>query len=273
MKRGEEKKGVGDEQEMEVRGECHCGNAAFTAVGKPIFRVFCHCTICRRLGGGEVTGFAGFPVDKLTLEKGELCSYKSSPSMTRYGCAKCCSPLFNVLGLGPIRDSPTDSGALKRGATVGRLHDVRLIGGAKFGLVYVTTSDTLKYVECLDGNFAQAYDTSVAEIYSGTGTVGHVTLLDVGGQPSLLMYDGGKLIFSRNGQTSSFSSGSTGSPSPSPSEVPTGSPSPSPSSTPSASPSAFPSSAPSSSPSQAGDTTSPTDSPSRPPNRTTSRQF
>eukprot|EP00656_Telonema_subtile_P034914 TRINITY_DN38939_c0_g1_i1.p1 TRINITY_DN38939_c0_g1~~TRINITY_DN38939_c0_g1_i1.p1 ORF type:complete len:204 (-),score=19.82 TRINITY_DN38939_c0_g1_i1:131-742(-) len=87
---------------------CFCGAVKFTARGPPLWSALCHCSLCRRLGGGEVAAFAGFAPDCVSLVQGELHSHQSSENMIRHRCAVCGSPAYNesLMPDRPFRDFP-----------------------------------------------------------------------------------------------------------------------------------------------------------------------
>ena len=75
--------------EMEHRAQCLCGAIALKARGAPSWAGLCHCQSCRRATGGVLMGAAGFSREAVTLERGEMRYYASSPGVRRGFCARC----------------------------------------------------------------------------------------------------------------------------------------------------------------------------------------
>lgn len=80
-----------------VVAQCLCGSTEVEGKLPPLFRSYCHCTLCRRLHRAEVVPFVGFKDGDLRVTKGEelLTGYATSESMTRFHCSKCGCALYN----------------------------------------------------------------------------------------------------------------------------------------------------------------------------------
>jgi hypothetical protein len=74
-------------------GQCLCGAVRFEARGHPKGIFWCHCDSCRRQSGAPVSVFVGFENDAVTVTKGAITTFKSSPGTTRGFCARCGSTL------------------------------------------------------------------------------------------------------------------------------------------------------------------------------------
>lgn len=64
---------------------------------------YCHCSYCRKNGGGAFSANLGVARDgfRVTHGKALLGSYDSSPGKTRYFCTRCGSPLFHTKAADP----------------------------------------------------------------------------------------------------------------------------------------------------------------------------
>ncbi len=84
---------------------CLCGASRFTVAGAPIGRFFCHCTICRKAYGKPFADVTYFSARSTTLppdQPVEFRRHRAPPAMRRGKCAKCGSPVLNLLGPTPL---------------------------------------------------------------------------------------------------------------------------------------------------------------------------
>lgn len=79
--------------EQSHQGRCMCGDVRFEARGAPKWVLWCHCESCRRHSGAPASVFASFANDAVTVTKGEMVKYQSSPGVERGFCARCGSTL------------------------------------------------------------------------------------------------------------------------------------------------------------------------------------
>ncbi len=70
-------------------GGCLCGAIRFTAAAPPVTAAFCHCPSCRRAAGAPVVAWAMFRREQLTVLRGTIAYYTSSPGVERGFCAAC----------------------------------------------------------------------------------------------------------------------------------------------------------------------------------------
>lgn len=95
-----------------TRCTCSCGNATFEVRGAPLFRVFCHCTICQRYNGApfaDVVVYAASDVATPPAGSVEYTAYKPPPNVQRGKCVACgdaaieqfAAPLFPKLTMVP----------------------------------------------------------------------------------------------------------------------------------------------------------------------------
>jgi hypothetical protein len=74
-------------------GRCLCGAVHFEAHRKPKWVRWCHCESCRRHSGAPANVFVSFENDAVTVKKGAIAKYSSSPGVERGFCARCGSTL------------------------------------------------------------------------------------------------------------------------------------------------------------------------------------
>lgn len=74
-------------------GRCLCGEVRFRAIGKPNWILWCHCESCRRHSGAPASVFVAFEHTAVTMIKGEITKFNSSPGVQRGFCARCGSTL------------------------------------------------------------------------------------------------------------------------------------------------------------------------------------
>ena len=74
-------------------GGCLCGAVRFRAVGTPKWILWCHCQSCRKHSGAPASVFVAFEHSAVTVTKGEITKFNSSPGVQRGFCARCGSTL------------------------------------------------------------------------------------------------------------------------------------------------------------------------------------
>jgi hypothetical protein len=99
----------------EVRSaHCNCGAVRITTRGQPIRVTICHCTICRREGGGAFAVIPVWRADDVTIA-GETASWTATTD-SRHFCSICGSTMFSIapgsgeieMRLGAFDPAPTD---------------------------------------------------------------------------------------------------------------------------------------------------------------------
>lgn len=78
---------------MRLEGGCFCGTIRY-AVTSVFDAMYCHCTMCRRNGGGPVTASAHILAEHFTLLSGEPRRYRASATGDRCFCDRCGTMLF-----------------------------------------------------------------------------------------------------------------------------------------------------------------------------------
>ena len=87
-------------KESQCQGQCQCGNTNFTIQGAPLFRQFCHCTICQEFNNAayaDITVFLSKDVHLHDKKKVNFKKYKSPPAVQRGKCAACNKPAIEFL--------------------------------------------------------------------------------------------------------------------------------------------------------------------------------
>jgi hypothetical protein len=77
-------------------GRCHCGSIRFEFSGEPGEVSFCHCSICRRVGGSAFAAYV--EVSEAALEvsevKARLSRYKPTERLEKDFCENCGVQIF-----------------------------------------------------------------------------------------------------------------------------------------------------------------------------------
>ena len=99
------------------KGRCECGSVAFT-IARDELRPpsACHCSQCRRATGSAFKPFAGIPLEKLTVTRGQeaLTSWGDDNGKDLH-CGTCGSLLYSIVRegawahvtLGTLTDAPS----------------------------------------------------------------------------------------------------------------------------------------------------------------------
>ena len=90
---------MGTESEPPVECICSCGTTAFQAVGSPLFRILCHCTICQRYNAAPFADVVVFRAEDVSLPPPKAVdfeTYKPPPNVQRGKCTSCGQPAIEV---------------------------------------------------------------------------------------------------------------------------------------------------------------------------------
>jgi hypothetical protein len=68
---------------------CLCRAIEIRAEGEPSWVGLCHCESCRRATGGVLLGAAGYPRERVSVTRGTVSYYASSPGVRRGFCSRC----------------------------------------------------------------------------------------------------------------------------------------------------------------------------------------
>lgn len=83
---------------------CSCGATRFLVREAPLFRCFCHCTICQRFNEapyGDITCFRWRGVDRPPEGQVRFEAYRSPPLLQRGRCAQCGQPALEYVRVPP----------------------------------------------------------------------------------------------------------------------------------------------------------------------------
>ncbi len=86
----------------EQQCHCECGKSEFTVKGKPLMRMFCHCTICQEFNNAafaDVTLFLSKDVEFDRAQPVDFKKYKSPPAVDRGKCQACGKPVIEFLDM------------------------------------------------------------------------------------------------------------------------------------------------------------------------------
>ena len=78
---------------------CSCGATRFQTVGKPLFRILCHCTICQRFNDAPFADVLVYRAPDVELPPAgavDFDTYKPPPNVQRGKCASCGQPAVEV---------------------------------------------------------------------------------------------------------------------------------------------------------------------------------
>ncbi|MEL7448027.1 MAG: GFA family protein [Pseudomonadota bacterium] len=80
--------------------QCQCGNVQYTASAMPMFRILCHCSICRQFNGGapfaDVLTFRNADIIRPSDGTVNFQTYRPPPNVQRGQCAACHAPAIEV---------------------------------------------------------------------------------------------------------------------------------------------------------------------------------
>jgi len=81
-------------------GQCSCGTVQFETTERPIFRAYCHCTICQKYNGAayaDVTVFRAKNVASVDESNISFKVYQQPPIVQRGTCTQCGKPAFEKI--------------------------------------------------------------------------------------------------------------------------------------------------------------------------------
>jgi len=83
-------------------GRCSCGSVQFDTTDRPLFRAYCHCSICQRYNGAayaDVTVFRAKSVAVVDESKISFKAYQQPPIVQRGTCIQCGKPALEKIRL------------------------------------------------------------------------------------------------------------------------------------------------------------------------------
>jgi len=92
---------------MDASLNCHCpcGENRFNVSGKPLIRVFCHCTICQAFYQGPFSDITFFRIQDVTEPQDNHVTYNKiwiPPFIRRGKCVNCGKPVIGYLEIFPL---------------------------------------------------------------------------------------------------------------------------------------------------------------------------
>lgn len=84
---------------------CPCGSVSYEVVGKPLVRVFCHCTICQRLNNAPYADITLFRASDVILPQEKDLEYHAEmfpPILQRGKCLTCNGIAVETINLFPV---------------------------------------------------------------------------------------------------------------------------------------------------------------------------
>jgi hypothetical protein len=69
--------------------KCLCGNIEIEARGNPNYAEYCHCIMCQKSSGSSFMVWVVFDKENVSVTKGVISKFQSSPELQRGFCANC----------------------------------------------------------------------------------------------------------------------------------------------------------------------------------------
>lgn len=79
---------------------CECGRVSFSAPDKPLFRMYCHCSICRKFNDaayGDIFVYRAADVERPKKDLVEFSTFRPPPNVQRGKCTSCMKPAIEIL--------------------------------------------------------------------------------------------------------------------------------------------------------------------------------
>ncbi len=92
-------------ERIEQTCACPCGASRLDVSGRPLVRLFCHCTICQGFNRQPYADVTAFWAGNVTLRSGdqvEFRRYRPRPAARRGKCRSCSAPVVEFLRLAPF---------------------------------------------------------------------------------------------------------------------------------------------------------------------------
>lgn len=81
---------------------CECGSVSYAVPDKPLFRMFCHCTICQKFNDaafGDIFVYRASDIERPEQGLVKFDTYRPPPNVQRGKCASCAKPAIEVLDM------------------------------------------------------------------------------------------------------------------------------------------------------------------------------
>lgn len=82
------------------RGICECGSVSYSLPDKPLFRMFCHCSICQKFNDaayGDIFVYRLADVEQPDKSLVEFSTFRPPPNVQRGKCTSCKKPAIEIL--------------------------------------------------------------------------------------------------------------------------------------------------------------------------------
>lgn len=79
---------------------CECGQVEYPVPDKPLFRMYCHCSICQKFNGaayGDIFVYRAADVQKPEEGLVDFSTFRPPPNVQRGKCASCQKPAIEIL--------------------------------------------------------------------------------------------------------------------------------------------------------------------------------
>jgi hypothetical protein len=79
---------------------CECGSVAFSVPSKPLFRMYCHCSICQKFNDaeyGDIFVYRAADVQRPKDGLVEFGTFRPPPNVQRGKCVSCNKPAIEIL--------------------------------------------------------------------------------------------------------------------------------------------------------------------------------
>lgn len=79
---------------------CECGSVSYAVPEKPLFRMFCHCTICQKFNDaafGDIFVYRASDIERPEESLVDFDTYRPPPNVRRGKCAACLKPAIELL--------------------------------------------------------------------------------------------------------------------------------------------------------------------------------
>lgn len=87
------------------KAQCQCGKVKMKVLTEPLFRAFCHCSICQKFNNaeyGDIVFFRSSDVKVFGEENSNFKYHKFPPLLSRGSCGGCCQPTHEYLRIFPL---------------------------------------------------------------------------------------------------------------------------------------------------------------------------
>jgi len=85
-----------------MKGQCSCGSIAVEPTNTPLFRAYCHCSLCQaynKSSYADVVVFTAKDVPPVEESGINFKAYKNPPLVQRGTCSQCAQPVFEKVSI------------------------------------------------------------------------------------------------------------------------------------------------------------------------------